>query len=160
SLSLIIRPPPRSTPFPYTTLFRSLMPLTDFFLDHVPGYNKFRAVTIILVIVELTAPVLGMLYLDRLLKEGRWDRLKERRFLIPAGLLLGLLLLIAIAPGAFSDFLSDAERARFNERIDSGAASETEVIALVDGIKEYRQGVLSADAWRSFGFVLGGALVL
>ena len=137
-----------------------LMPLTDFFLDHVPGYNKFRAVTIILVIVELTAPVLGMLYLDRLLKEGRWDRLKERRFLIPAGLLLGLLLLIAIAPGAFSDFLSDAERARFNERIDSGAASETEVIALVDGIKEYRQGVLSADAWRSFGFVLGGALVL
>src|SRR5690606_41272716 len=84
SLSLIIRPPPRSTPFPYTTLFRSLMPLTDFFLDHVPGYNKFRAVTIILVIVELTAPVLGMLYLDRLLKEGRWDRLKDRRFLIPA----------------------------------------------------------------------------
>lgn len=137
-----------------------LMPLTDFFLDHVPGYNKFRAVTIILVIVELTAPVLAMLYLDRMLKEGKWNKLKERRFLIPTGVLLGLLLLVAVAPGAFFDFLSDAERARFNERIDSGAASETEVVALVDGIKQFRQDVLSADAWRSFGFVLGGALVL
>ena len=38
---------------------RNLMPLTDFFLDNVPGYDKFRAVTIILVIVELAAPVLG-----------------------------------------------------------------------------------------------------
>lgn len=137
-----------------------LMPLTDFFLDNVPGYNKFRAVTIILVIVELAAPVLGMVYLDRLLRAGRWDKLKERRFLVPAGVLLAALLLIAVAPGSLFDLLSDAERARFNERIDSGTASETEVIAFVDGIKEYRQAVLSADAWRSFGFVLAGALVL
>ena len=49
---------------------RNYMPLTDFFLDHVPGYDKFRAVTIILVVVELAAPVLGVLYLERLLGNG------------------------------------------------------------------------------------------
>lgn len=139
---------------------RHLMPLTDFFLDHVPGYSKFRAVTIILVIVELAAPVLGMLWLDRFIKEGEWDKLKQRRFLIPAGILLAMLLAFAIAPGAFFDFLSDAERMKFNERIDSGAAKEAEVMALVDGIKDHRQGVLSADAWRSFGFAIAGALLL
>ncbi|MBK9149149.1 MAG: hypothetical protein IPM12_15195 [Flavobacteriales bacterium] len=139
---------------------RHLMPLTEFFLDFVPGYTKFRAVTIILVIVELAAPVLGMLWLDRFIKEGAWDRVKQRRFLIPAGVLLALLLSAAVAPGLYSDFLSDAERMKFNERIDSGAAKEAEVIALVDAIKDYRSGVLSADAWRSFGFALGGALLL
>jgi hypothetical protein len=139
---------------------RHLMPLTEFFLDFVPGYTKFRAVTIILVIVELAAPVLGMLWLDRFIKDGAWDKLRQRRFLIPAGLLLALLLGAAVAPGLFSDFISDAERLKFNDRIDSGAAKEAEVVALVDGIKAYRQGVLSADAWRGFGFALVGALLL
>jgi hypothetical protein len=59
---------------------RNLMPLTDFFLEYVPGYNKFRAVTIILVVVELAAPVLGILYLDRLIKEGGWNKLVENAF--------------------------------------------------------------------------------
>ena len=136
------------------------MPLTDFFLDHVPGYNKFRAVTIILVIVELTAPVLAILYLDRLLRDGAWDTVKQRRFLIPAGILVALLLVMTVMPGSLFDFISDGERTAFNARIDSGEASEAEVVAFVDNIKEYRQGVLSADAFRSLVFVLlGGALV-
>jgi hypothetical protein len=139
---------------------RNLMPLTDFFLDLVPGYSKFRAVTIILVIVELAVPVLGMVHLDRLLREGAWDKAKERRFLVPAGALLALLLALAMAPAAFIQLLSDAERAAFNERIDSGAAPEADVRLLVDGIKAYRADVVSADAWRSFGFVLAAALAL
>lgn len=139
---------------------RNLMPLTDFFLDHVPGYSKFRAVTIILVVVELAVPVLGIVHLNRLLKEGAWDKRKERRFLMAAGALLAFVLIVAVAPGGLTQLLSDAERARFNERIDSGAAPEAEVQALVEGIKDYRADVLSADAWRTFGFVLAGALAL
>ncbi|MFN3875335.1 MAG: hypothetical protein ACK4L7_05450, partial [Flavobacteriales bacterium] len=138
---------------------RNLMPLTDFFLDHVPGYSKFRAVTIILVVVELAVPVLGMLWLDRMLREGAWDRRQQRRFLIAAGGVATLLAAIALFPGAFS-LLSDAERARFNARIEADPAAGAEVMALVDGIRGYRAGVLSADAWRSFGFVVAGGAVL
>lgn len=136
---------------------RHLMPLTDFFLDHVPGYSKFRAVTIILVIVELAVPVLGMLWLDRMLREGAWDKLKERRFLFVAGGLAAAIAIIALFPGLF-ELLSDAERAKFNARMDS--EPQTDVLALVEGLKDYRAGVLSADAWRSFGFVLAGGAVI
>ena len=136
------------------------MPLTDFFLDHVPGYSKFRAVTIILVIVELAAPVLGMLYLDRLVKEKGWDKIAERRFLIPAGALLALLLAFAVMPDTFFEFLSDGEREKFNARIETGAAPENEVMDLVDGIKAYRVDVFTADVWRSFAFVAFGVVLL
>ncbi|MBK7943892.1 MAG: hypothetical protein IPJ85_00655 [Flavobacteriales bacterium] len=138
---------------------RNLMPLTDFFLDHVPGYSKFRAVTIILVIVELAVPVLGILWLDRMLREGAWDKLKERRFLLTSGSLVAIILVIALFPSLFN-LLSDGERAKFDARMASGTAPETDVLALVEGLKDYRAGVLSADAWRSLGFVLVGALVI
>lgn len=47
---------------------KNFMWLTDFFIDYVPGYNKFRTVTIILIVVELTAVVLGVLYLNEFVK--------------------------------------------------------------------------------------------
>ncbi len=137
---------------------RNLMPLTDFFLDHVPGYSKFRAVTIILVIVELAVPALGILWLDRMLRDGAWDKLKERRFLLAAGTLAAIVLVIAIVPNLFN-LLSDAEQAKFNARIADGAP-ETEVLALVEGLKDHRAGVLSADAWRTLGFLVAGAALV
>ncbi len=123
---------------------QNYMPLTNFFLDHVPGYDKFRAVTIILVIVELAAPVLAVLYLDRVLREGRWDRTMERRFLIPAGALVLLLLALAIMPASLLDFFSDTEK----EALANGPQP------YVDGLKDVRIGVFTADVWRSLGFVV------
>ena len=136
------------------------MPLTDFFLDHVPGYDKFRAVTIILVVIELAAPVLGILYLDRLLRDGGWDRAAEKRFLIPAGCLLVLLLAMAVMPGSLFDFLSDREREQFTAMADASEEGTAQLVAAADGLKELRMGVLSADAWRSVLFVIaaGGLL--
>ena len=50
---------------------KNLMPLTDFFLEYVPGYNKFRTVSTTLVIVELLIPFLGILALNKIIKEGK-----------------------------------------------------------------------------------------
>ncbi|MBL0127274.1 MAG: hypothetical protein IPP83_07390 [Flavobacteriales bacterium] len=135
------------------------MPFTDLFLDHVPGYSKFRAVTIILVIVELAAPVLAVLYLDRLSREGVWDKAKRMRFLILSGSLLVVLLLFALIPSNLMEFISDAERAKYNAQIEGGAP-EAAVVDFVSNLKEYRIGVFTGDVWRSFLFVaLGAALV-
>jgi hypothetical protein len=71
---------------------KNFMGLTDFFLDHVPGYNKFRAVTIILVMVELCVPVLGVLFLDLLIKEREQFKAKKKQFLIVAGVFVVFLL--------------------------------------------------------------------
>lgn len=124
------------------------MPLTDFFLDHVPGYDKFRAVTIILVIVELCAPVLAVLYLDRLMQEGAWDAAMRRRFLWVSGGLALLLLVMAVAPAGLFDFFSDAEK----EQLAADGAQ-----SYVDGLKAARVAVFTADAWRSLLFVLAAA---
>ena len=133
------------------------MPLTDFFLDHVPGYNKFRAVTIILVIVELAVPVLGVLFLHRLLRDGAWEKALERRALITCGVLALALVAMASAPGSFFDLLSDMERASFNDQLEANPKSEAQLVAVVDALKEVRAGIFSADAWRSFAFVVAGS---
>lgn len=135
----------------------NFMPLTDFFLDHVPGYNKFRAVTIILVIVELAAPVLAVLYLDRLLREGKWDRRMEGRFLVGAGGLAFAVLLIAVAPAGLFSFFSEREMAQLSSRVATeGAAAQ----AYIDALKDHRTGVVSQDAWRSLLLILlGGGLL-
>ena len=134
----------------------NFMPLTDFFLDHVPGYNKFRAVTIILVIVELAAPVLGVLYLQRLLEQGKWDKPTEKRFLLTTGVLAVALLLLAVAPASFLDFFSDKEMAQLSAQ----AATDPGTQSYIDSLKALRTGVVSADAWRSLLLVLLGAGLL
>jgi len=145
---------------------RNLMPLTDFFLDHVPGYNKFRAVTIILVIVELAAPVLGMIYLDRLLKArreygGAWDKTTERQALFAMGSLLAILLLMAVIPDTLFNFVSDQEREAFMQQADSSPEMEAQVMAFIGSLKDVRIGFFTADVWRSFAFVaVAGVLVL
>lgn len=73
---------------------KNFMGLTDFFIENVPGYNKFRTVTIILVLVELCVPVIGILLLQQFWDER--EKLKEKRnmFLIASGLFMVLLLAV------------------------------------------------------------------
>lgn len=136
------------------------MPLTDFFLDHIPGYNKFRAVTIILVIVELCAPVLGVLYLDRLLKDGGWEKAQEKRFLIPAAGLVLLLVVMAVAPTSLFDFVNDQERESFTQQAASSPEMEAQVVAFADQLKAIRVDIFKADALRSLVFVLAAAVLV
>lgn len=158
-------------PLPYAlfgglvlTLFlswgRNYMPLTEFFLDHVPGYNKFRAVTIILVIVELAAPVLGILFLQRFLKAGGWDKQQERRALLVSGGLALALVVFAAAPSSLFPLLSDAERSSFNAQMESDPATADQVFAVGNALQELRATVLSADALRSLLFVVAGGILV
>ncbi len=137
----------------------NFMPLTDFFLDYIPGYNKFRAVTIILVIVEMAAPVLAVLYLGRMMEADKWEKTVERRFLITAGVLAFIVLVIAVIPGSLFEFFGSSEKAQLIAQMDS-AKDAGSVQAYIDGLKQLRIGVLSMDAWRSFAFIImGGGLV-
>lgn len=61
---------------------KNFMGLTDFFIDNVPGYNKFRTVTIILVIVEFCLPLIAVLFLDQLIKEREVIKENKKPFLI------------------------------------------------------------------------------
>ena len=71
---------------------KNFMGLTDFFIDYIPGYNKFRTVTIIMVLIELIVPLIGVLFLDMLFKEKEFLLAKKKTFLIVSGVFVIFLL--------------------------------------------------------------------
>ena len=87
---------------------KNYMGMTNWFLDNVPGYDKFRAVTIILVIIELCVPVLAILFLDKLIKEREQIKGNIKPFYITTGAFLVLLIGLRFG-GLDTTYLSDAE---------------------------------------------------
>jgi hypothetical protein len=113
---------------------KNYMGLTNWFLDNVPGYNKFRAVTIILVIVELCIPVLAVLFLDRLLREREQIKQHVKPFYVASGAFLLLLIVLRIG-GIDKNYLSAQEadpalRARQEQAVmDQIAAADPQQLA-------------------------------
>lgn len=75
----------------------NFMGLTNFFLDHVPGYNKFRAPTIIMAVIELCIPLLGVFFLHKLVKEREQLKAKKKTFLIASAATLLVLIIMRVA---------------------------------------------------------------
>lgn len=132
--------------------------LTDFFLDVVPGYNKLRAVTIILVVAELCAPLLGILFLQRLIQNKEEIKKKSIGFIVVTGLFFLVLLSFLVSPEGFNNFLSAPEQetlASFENPDDMEIYSY-----LFDELKAVRVEIFTADVIRSIGFLfLGAALI-
>jgi len=118
---------------------KNFMPLTDLFLDYFPGYNKFRAVSMILVIAEFTLPLLGFVALNKFLTSDSDN--KKKPLQLAFYIVGGLTLIFALIPSLFFDFVGgqDANLAKNGWPIDALQAD--------------RAGILSADAWRSFTFI-------
>lgn len=73
---------------------KNFMWLTDLFLDYVPGYNKFRAVTIILLVTGVVIPMLGAILLDYFVKERENLEQHKKKFFIISGAFVLFLLFI------------------------------------------------------------------
>ncbi len=90
---------------------RNFMPFTDFFLDYVPLYAKFRTVASILVIAEFTIPLLAMMALRRIVEDPQVLTRNMRWVYVSFGLTAGVALLFALMPGFyFNDINSSSER--------------------------------------------------
>lgn len=100
---------------------KNFMGLTDFFLDNIPGYNKFRAVTIILIVVELCIPILGVLFLNYIVKERENIVAQKKKFFISAGAFLAFLLTV-YAVGLGDNYMSPNDNAQF-EQIEANKES-------------------------------------
>ena len=92
---------------------KNFMPLTDFFIDYVPMYAKFRTVASILVVAEFTIPLLAILALKRIVDEPDLLRQKMRWVYVSLGLTAGVALLLALIPGMMGPFTSDQEAQMF-----------------------------------------------
>jgi len=119
---------------------KNFMPLTEFFLNYFPGYNKFRAVSMTLVIAELTIPILAFFALDQVFKADI-DKKKLIKNLKLSFYIVGCFVFVFVLfPGIFFDF--------------SGAADAQLPEWLRGPIVEDRKSLLRMDALRSFIFIL------
>ena len=124
--------------------------LSYFFLDHVPFYNKFRTVEMILVIVCFNIPLLAFMAIDRIVKEPELFVKQKKQVLIAFGLTGGLSLIFFLIPGIFS-FFTERENLIFNQQLagaDPQYASQfRQFMAELEAARIY---IFRHDALRSF----------
>ena len=130
---------------------KNFMGFTDFFIDYVPMYNKFRAVSSILVIAEFTIPLLAMLALKEVISTPTIIKERKKDFLISFGLTGGLALLFAIFPRVF--FPSYVSTMEMNA-LQSIPADQ--LMPLLANLEEMRMSLFTSDALRSFFIILIG----
>mgnify|MGYP000921618030 CR=1 FL=1 len=122
---------------------------TEFFFKYVPMYSKFRTVSMVLVILQITIPLLGWLTLSKLLdsKDNSADLFNEKRvkkgITIALAITAGFSLLFALIPSLAGSFISPAD------------AQMPEV--LKQTLVQDRMSLLRSDAIRSLIFILLGA---
>ena len=119
------------------------MGLTRFFFDNVPMYNKFRAVSSILVIAEITMPLLGFLALQSLVEAKKVGEDLSKKVLTAGGIVVALALVCLMFTSGFEG-RSDAQMPEW----------------LTPMLVDARRAMLSADCWRSIIFVALGTAVV
>ena len=135
---------------------KNFMGFTDFFLDYIPMYDKFRAVSSILVIAEFTIPLLAMLGLRELLKSPSMVKEYRKELLISLGLTAGIALLFALFPDFFfSSFISTSEMDALQKAIPS-----EQLTPLLINLTAVRESIFTSDSWRSVIFILVGVCII
>ena len=134
---------------------RNFMPFTDFFLDYIPMYAKFRTVASILVIAEFAIPLLAMMALKKIVDEPEILTTKIKYVYASFGLTAGFCLLFALLPGLFfPDFVSVNE---LNALQQLPAEYQAPIIS---NLTEIRKSIFTSDCWRSFIIIVIGSLML
>lgn len=137
---------------------KNFMGFTDFFIDYFPGYNKFRAVSMTLVIAEVCMPLLAFLALTEIFKNP--DELKQNKkyLYISLGITGGLCILFYAMPQTFFSFLSADETIQFKQLQagQDGAIYTT----FANELEKVRVDIFRADAIRSFLYIYIAAIVI
>lgn len=123
-----------------------LMWFTRLFYDLVPLYNKFRTVSMALVVLQFTLPVLGFLVLDRIVKSDESAAAFRSRGWIALAITGGFCLVCVLFPGIAGNFRGPSD------------VSLPEVLS--DALASDRRGLLVSDALRSLVFVAAAYLLV
>lgn len=135
---------------------RNFMGFTDFFIDFIPMYSKFRAVSSILVIAEFTIPLLAILALKEIFEKPQLLKDNIKYVYISFGLTAGIALLFAVAPRLFfSSYIPMAELSA----LQKGLPAE-HLAPVIANLEEIRIHLFTSDAWRSFFIIVIGTLLL
>jgi Bacterial membrane protein YfhO len=135
---------------------KNFVGLTDFFIDYIPMYSKFRTVASILVIAEFTIPLLAILALKEIVTKPEILKEKAKYLYVSLGLTGGLSFLFAVAPRMFfSSYISTELMDALQKNIPAESLS-----GLVTNLTDVCVSIFTADAWRSFFVIAIGSALL
>ena len=132
---------------------RNFMPFTNFFLDYVPMYSKFRTVASILVIAEFTIPLLAMLALKQIVDDRQLLTNKIKYVYVSLALTAGPCLLFMLCPCVF-DYVSSSELHAMSQ------IPADQLQPLLHNLTEMREAMFTADCRRSLVIILGCVMLL
>ena len=134
---------------------KNFMGLTNFFIDNIPLYNKFRTVSSILVIAEFCIPLLAALTIKELIKKPETLKNNMKYLYISLGLTGGIAVLFALAPKLFfPSFISSSEM----QALQTLPAEH--IRPIIENLTDMRIAMFTADAWRSVAIIVIGTLLL
>lgn len=137
---------------------KNFMGFTDFFIDYFPAYNKFRAVSMTLVIAEVCMPLLAFLALAEVFKNPEMLKQNKKYLYISLGITGGLCLLFYAMPQTFFNFLSQSEAVQFKQ-LQAGQDGAI-YASFAKELENVRVAIFKADAIRSFLYIYVAAIIL
>lgn len=124
---------------------RHFMALSSFFYDYVPLYNKFRVPSMMLVVLQVTIPLLGIYTLNKILNGCFERQVLVKALKISLGVTAGICALFVLLPGLAGNF---------------SAPIDTQAEWLQQYLPAERESLLRSDAFRSLVFILlAGAVI-
>lgn len=126
--------------------------LTQLFIDYVPLYDKFRAVSSIQVLLELVLPILAVIGLHQFFNEFTKDDKRKKALLFSTGIVGGIIVLFMLLKNALPGF-------DFSSPYDAGIRDQLGN-ELVQAIREDRASLFMKDALRSLVLILIAAAAL
>lgn len=133
---------------------KNFMGFTDFFIDYIPMYAKFRTVASILVIAEFTIPLLAIMALKKIVDEPDYLKNHIKFFWISLASTAGIALVFWLMPGVFFDFISSAE----NEALSQIPADQ--LAPLKANLTSLRETIFRDDCIRSIVVILIGVVLM
>lgn len=134
---------------------RNFMPFTDFFIDHVPMYSKFRTVASILVVVEFVVPLIALWGLKE------WVKKPEKMPVYFATVFTVVICLIyVVAPGLGSELVSTSDKSAVAQYVSAGYFDQGFADSILASLSEMRAALVTSDAWRSILIILVGAALM
>lgn len=130
---------------------KNFMPFTNWFIDHVPMYSKFRTVASILVVVEFVVPFMALWGLKR------WVEKPELKVVGIASVFTIVVCLVYVAfPGLGHELVSSSDRDAVAQYVQAGYFDADFGQRILHSLSDMRAAMVRADAWRSIFFILLG----
>ncbi len=154
---------------------KNLAFINDLFYNYFPLYNKFRSMSMILLLVSISMTVLAILCVKQLteltsINDNIAFRFKnksislKRALIVALSLTAGFCLISAIFPSLFNDFYTSKEMEQYllamDEKASIGSEASKQAETIFQDLGVVRQNIVSADAWRSFIYIMISAIII